>query len=512
MATMAAGRKRKDSAPSPGQPLQLDVWSRVGQTKSGRRRRIETETGGHVFLGAITTTMTIGRGSQSGWTLCPLCGTYGQKKYAIGRGLADHLAAIHTPWRPTKMAQKIHRRQFELEERQKRMATGGRQPAPSNDYSFQLLTEWEPTEDDRTDWNQKMLGILRAVEAEAAKPGVGVSSDISGGQSASFVGEGATAPSYRESLPPFLCAAAEGDLTSLQSLVVIAKQDDNKRKAKENNGNQSGVSLEQLLDTKDRHKSTAEHWAAGGGHLECLIYLCKLRKSSTIETPTRATTARTARIRIRRRDGKTPLHYAARNGHVECIRYLLRDRDCAATLDGGVDVDERSGEGTTPLHLACYGGHLAAVRHLVEEEGADPYALNDWECSCAHWVAMTINENEQKVRRLCNYLRFLEQTPDGKGVEGDSTSSKAITASGGISFVATQCQGHTALHKAAHRHNKHVIRWLADDEKNGGAGLSDQEKMQAGQPDKGGHRPSDIWRNTGGDPVFAEWMEKSMGW
>ena len=161
-------------------------------------------------------------------------------------------------------------------------------------------------------------------------------------------------------------------------------------------------------------------------------------------------------------------------------------------------VDERSGEGTTPLHLACYGGHLSTVQYLIEEEGADATALNDWGCSCAHWVAMTINNDEKDVRRLCTYLRHL-----------DRLKNRTFC---GPSFVATQGQGHTSLHKAAQRLNEHVIRWLADDTEQGGAGLSEEEKNFIGKPDGGGHRPSGIWIAMGGDIEFGSWMKTTMGW
>jgi hypothetical protein len=51
-----------------------------------------------------------------------------------------------------------------------------------------------------------------------------------------------------ESLPPFLAAAAEGDVESLKR--YIGKYD-----------------IDYLITCRDRNGSTAEHWAAGGGHV-----------------------------------------------------------------------------------------------------------------------------------------------------------------------------------------------------------------------------------------------------
>ena len=184
---------------------------------------------------------------------------------------------------------------------------------------------------------------------------------------------------------------------------------------------------------------------------------------------------------MRRRDGKTALHYAARNGKIPCIDYLIQEH--------GHAVDEVSGDGTTPFHLACYGGHLEAMERLIHTHGANPLLSNDWDCTSAHWVGMTKCESTDEVRKMCRLLQ-----------------------THGVSFVQRQKQGHTVLHKAAQRQNKHVIEWLAQSREEGGAGLSDQDKQQAGGPDQGGHTPSEIWSSVGGDPKFGQWMKEEMGW
>jgi len=288
---------------------------------------------------------------------------------------------------------------------------------------------------------------------------------------------------------------------------MIQNNSNNGEKIHNNNQNHHLRAL--VLNTKDRHKSTADHWAAGGGHLDCLRYLYNLRatlegvsvsenhhttggKPQQTRQDLESNNSKRNNHKARRRDGKTCLHYAARNGHVHCIRYLLDAQLAAHTHENAHKnlhtarhtVDERSGEGSTPLHLACYGGHPAAVKILVEDYGADPKATNDWGCTCAHWAVMTFSNSESSVRDLCGYL------------------SKTC----GISFTAVQGQGHTALHKAAHKRNEHVIRWMAEYV----VGSNSNEK--AGAPDLGGHKPSDIWRNMGGDATFAAWMKTSMGW
>jgi hypothetical protein len=490
-----------------------------------------------------TTSSSSGRGSLAGWTLCPLCGDVSKQRYSLGRGIANHLTDVHTPWKPSKLAQKIHRRNYEAEERRKNRSRKRRRDAEGDDEGvsdvetkqperklpFQPLKSWEPSTEEQMAWKAKMIHILTELEcissvdstgqqiAPCSKTGLG---DHDGVPRWKDDRNGRPVTSYRDSLPPFLQAAAQGDLRTLQDLIQRAQEQGS------GSSSRSAVGVErvmELLDTKDRHNSTADHWAAGGGHLNCLRYLYKLRADISELTSshdavdnraegdcdkqaddksTISTTNDKIRL-VRRRDGKTCLHYAARNGHVDCIRFLLTELDEHQRHS----VDERSGEGTTPLHLACYGGHPHAVKYLVEAHGANVHTTNDWGCSCAHWVAMTVSTVEDDVRKVCNYLRW----------------------QCGVSFMDRQRQGHSPLHKAALRKNRHVIQWFADpatgDTKSppqdthqgscfevGGAGLSSVEKEVAGGPDNGGHRPSDILTNMGGDVDFANWMKETMKW
>eukprot|EP00535_Pseudo-nitzschia_heimii_P000563 CAMPEP_0197176210 /NCGR_PEP_ID=MMETSP1423-20130617/2213_1 /TAXON_ID=476441 /ORGANISM="Pseudo-nitzschia heimii, Strain UNC1101" /LENGTH=498 /DNA_ID=CAMNT_0042625549 /DNA_START=144 /DNA_END=1636 /DNA_ORIENTATION=- len=467
----------------------------------------------------------------------PLCGIYSKKRHALGRGIANHLRDVHTPWNPGKLAQKLHRRQHERRARESKQFKKILLPAEekltgnntcgskkrekilqsnSEELSteseiFEPLVSWTPTEDEKKAWAAKIIEILRQIEGSApnftSKSVTSVrepkevrlcptSKDRyqkNHPQSLDNSGKLVTA-SYRNSLPPFLMAASDGDLVRLQEFVDVAKEKDAENTATIQNvgieaTRQKNYHLRTLLNTQDRHKSTAYHWAAGGGHLDCLQYLYNLSATlgpsesyDVIEGGNRSN-------KSRRRDGKTCLHYAARNGHVHCIRYLLKMGSSEQPSHENPSrhiahrVDERSGDGTTPLHLACYGGHLDTVKDLVENHGADPRTANDWGCTCAHWTAMTLSDSTTNVRDLCVYLS--EQC--------------------GVHFTEFQGQGHTALHKAAHRRNRHVIEWMADSKADGGAGLEPGVIEKAGAPDQGGHKPSDIWRTMGGDVTFADW-------
>ena len=242
-------------------------------------------------------------------------------------------------------------------------------------------------------------------------------------------------------------------------------------KCKNSPTEQQNDALRKLLDQRDRNGSIAEHWAAGGGHLACLEFLLKLRDSQPGVVPKESAS------RIRRRDGKTCLHYAARNGHLDCIQYLLQMGHC---------VEERSGDGTTPLHMACYGGHVHVVQFLIKA-GANVHATNEWGCSSAHWVAMTKSSSSNDVRTLCQVLKAAN-----------------------VSFSVPQKQGHSPLHKAAQRQNRHVIEWMAEADNEAGAGLTTEERKQAGEADFGGHRPSEIWLSLGGHESFAAWMKRKF--
>jgi espin len=59
----------------------------------------------------------------------------------------------------------------------------------------------------------------------------------------------------------------------------------------------------------------------------------------------------------------TALHYAARGGHSECVRLLV-----AAGADPNVQDERR----ITPLHFAVVGGHALCVKLLLDHH-ADPF-------------------------------------------------------------------------------------------------------------------------------------------
>ena len=490
----------------------------------------------------ISTSSTSGRGSLAGWAACPLCPARSAKRFALGRGIAAHLNAVHTPWKPGKAERKRRealrkktdnlRRKSETR-RKRRRAAGADSDAdadavvePVEDGSDQAIEEmrmeWTPTPKEVEQWGRRVAELAALVEASSqgegrlnAAPAVGVPSTEDGSRSAKrrktssshavdqFVGAGkdrtgrSVVSSYRESLPPVLVAAADGNLDGVRALL------DEAREGGVNGG--GAVALRSLLDQRDRNGSTAEHWAAGGGHLECLKLLHAYRNEYANSGDTAIKDKEEASgqsggnpsARQRRRDGKSPLHYAARNGRDEVIDYLLRYQ-LPSSPSAGVDIF--TGDGTTPLHLACYGAHLPTVRLLVGRYGADHTLTNDWGCGTSHWVAMSACEDSERVIAVCNFLKWECNVP----------------------FHERQRQGHSPVHKAAQKKNRAVIEWLAggarpaaDGERCAtlsGAAMSAEEKKESGLADDGGNRPSDIWNCVGGSPDFGAWMRNYCSW
>lgn len=452
---------------------------------------------------------TAGRGSISGWTSCPLCHPSpsssepclktaqpltkkSMKLFSHGRGLSTHLHAVHTPWNPGKAEIKRRERVIHMNKRienegqhisrnKRRKLDHDCVPGPDTgqDIIYESKGKWEPSDEEIKQWNERVMEIVATVESDAKKGSAGRSEDgdntddgaVGNGRNRS----GNVCHAYRESIPPFLAAAAEGNLRALKECV----EHDNLQSLEP----EWIAHVTMLLSLRDRNGSTAEHWAAGGGHLECLSYLLSLRDivykvpNSTQSNVSEEMPQYASRKLGRRRDGKTPLHYAARNGHNEIIDLLLNRYDAPS-------VNVCTGEGTTPLHIACYGGHSLTVKHLVQKHHANVFAINDWKCSAAHWAAMSLcNDGNERLIELCEFIKI-----------------------SGVDFGMRQKQGHTPLHKAAARTNRHVIKWLSMPSL-----FSDDERKSMGGKDNGGNFPSDIWMSSGGEMEFGLWM-KNIGW
>lgn len=196
-----------------------------------------------------------------------------------------------------------------------------------------------------------------------------------------------------------------------------------------------------------------------------------------------------------------------------CVQYLVEEER--------YHVDEASGEGTLPLHMACYGGHLPVVKYLVGK-GANVHASNEWGCDAFQFIGLTIRKPKSFDEARIQVIKRRTDTRDASASAADRATAAVRDLCNylrnvcKVNLIRSQKQGHSILHKAAQKGNRHVLRWVADPLESGGAGLSKDELIQIGAPDMGGHRPSQIWRKfhhdkeENGESV-AEWME-TLGW
>ena len=460
----------------------------------------------------LSTSTSSGRGSLAGWTTCPLCPPKSSKRYALGRGIAAHLHAVHTPWKLGKS--ELKRREKERVAAQKRRENMGKrstkntarkrkrdkedndQPAVEDEE-----TSWTPTEEEIDAWGRRVAELTAQVEDDASLAGNETAIDAStqpspnkrrrlDNNSSRYVPPGRdrtganAVSSYRKSLPPLLAAAAEGNAEKIQSLMEeeVKNSSSPSLSAVEKNGR-----IRKLLDQQDRNGSIAEHWAAGGGHLYCLRLLHKYRDMVEASADDKQDDNNAngddhpvskSNQRQRRRDGRTSLHFACKNGQDDVITYLLKERGSATKAE----VDVPTGDGTTPLHLACFSAHFSTVKLLIERYSADVHRKNDWGCGVAHWIAMSVDPKREGIVEICQYLRMKHN----------------------ISFHERQKQGHSAVHKAAQKKNREVIEWCD-------SCMNSSEKEEAGRPDDGGNKPSDVWTSAGGDAKIAGWM-LSNGW
>ena len=174
------------------------------------------------------------------------------------------------------------------------------------------------------------------------------------------------------------------------------------------------------LQVADRHGSSALHYAAGSGRLDVCMYLV-----DEVGVPATQTQPK---------DGRTALHWAARNGHVSVCEWLL---------DKGVDADVGTRDGTRPLHWAVWQGHLDVCELLLRGK-ADLHSRNAYGCNAIQWAAQSDGSDGLVV---CRWLL-------GKGLD----------------VGVLNCNGHSALHKAAVKGQARVCEWLLSAEVGLGGG------------------------------------------
>lgn len=145
-----------------------------------------------------------------------------------------------------------------------------------------------------------------------------------------------------------------------------------------------------LLPDTDKQNKTALHYAAAGGHAECIKLLIEhldttnnllsLRDSNG-KTPLHVAAEKgqaevidllfpdpyTYGENMYDNDFSTPLHYAAHNGHAACIAPLLKKENWLLNSPDSLSK--------SPLHYAAAAGHADCVKRLIEA-GADLYTTD----------------------------------------------------------------------------------------------------------------------------------------
>ena len=275
----------------------------------------------------------------------------------------------------------------------------------------------------------------------------------------------AAARQAREALPPGMVAARDGDVAALRSLLEAGWKP---------------------ADARDRHGSSALLWAAAGGHLGACQLLHQHGASVAHRQPHTAPHGATeppeagagagagagaergegaaARTRF---GGRTALHWAARHGRLEVCRWLV---------ERGAEVDALTSDGTPPLHWAVWQGQLAVCAWLVDEAGAALHALNRFGCNAFQWAAQSPSPEAVQV---CRWLH-------GRGLDA----------------TLLNCNGHSAVHKAALKGNRRVCEWLLSDDEGGGQ-LGEAQL----QPDRDGNTPASMARAEGHEEL-ARWLEE----
>lgn len=395
---------------------------------------------------------------------------------------------------------------------------------------------WTPTQDEIDMWDKKVLELSHLVEQnvdnvkkqlELDQTSTDATSTNNGEsatkQSNSTIGSsfipaghdrnGCKIQSYKESLPTFIKAASEGNLDQIQEMIQNCRSDSDKCKERED--------ILHLINVKDRNGSIADHWCAGNGHLDCLKYIMdlryKYRQSSSISNDSERHLRH--ENKKRKRDGKTCLHYAARNGHDHIIQHLLSF--CEMESSSIIDVDTISNDLTTPLHLACYGGHSSTIHLLITTYKADLLKVNSWRCGIGHWLAMTVQKNNDEIAKCLDFIKdYLVQNPIT--IEDFASKVRKIEKSNDVKennhittfhiFGLQQGQGHSAVHKACQKRNLFVVQWLMKEAK---SNWDANQIAAAGTKDVGGNKPHEIWMSMASSCVEDEHIIETLkifGW
>lgn len=273
-----------------------------------------------IFLPAATLppaiSMATSTRSECSWVCCPLC-PRSMRRFRLGRGLQEHLDAVHGADRPGNH--------------------------------------------DRADWHLKMEGSAKARGIFAQRSAAG----LGGQRRGAFVGHEADALPALPALPALsgdvldgfdgLAAAGRGDATALQRFL------------------DAGWNL-YAPGSLDRHGASALDWASGNGHIHCVELLleasaCPLKATRLDGRACGHWAARFGRTEVlklllscqvhpdvRTTTGITPLMLASYAGHTDA---------CQILLDRRANLHHRNAFDCDAGHFAAMGGDVEMCRWLI---------------------------------------------------------------------------------------------------------------------------------------------------